>query len=273
MEKMFYYPVLRALDDGRIIRKSISILLRILAIVAGLGCAYLLTQVLKQAFQSDVPATVSAGGALMAIMLLIAGACVVQIFWYRAGSVDSLGDSPFTVIPSFAYLLRAVGETYATLGVLLGIGGCLIIWVSKEAGEAILFQLRSVLPMSPQSASFVGGLIFFAGCSLASIGMLLVFYFLAESMVAVIDIARNVRLILNSKTPATPTPVAPAYPPQPAYVSPPPPPAYAPPPPAPSYAPPPPPPPPVEVGRFCPTCSAELPPGAQFCGVCGQRIA
>ena len=232
MSKFFFYPVLDALGDGRIIRKGVSTALQVLAVLDLLGGAYLLVEILKAAFQMPTDGTI--GGLLFAVIFLGTVLAIAQILWYRAASVRNLGDSPFTVIPVVAVLLRTAGEVYATAGVSVGVGGCLFLWLAKGNPMGLLQGLGGVLPSASADASFLGGIMFLLYLSVASFFMLIVFYFLAESIVVTVDIARHVRQLVRQGAPGS------------------------------SGGP---------GGNRCPKCSSELEPGARFCPACGEQAA
>src|SRR5436853_4898217 len=123
MEKlMFFYPVLKALNDGKVIRRSTAIILRVLAVLFAVGGLYILVEVLKASFQFQ-NTEASFGGILFAVVYLAAILAIVQILWYRASCVRDLESSTFTVIPIVSILLRAAGELYATLLFAIGLGG------------------------------------------------------------------------------------------------------------------------------------------------------
>jgi hypothetical protein len=232
MSKFFFYPVLQALSDGKIIRKSVAVGLQVLAVLSVLGGAYLVIEILKIAFQLPNEGTI--GGLLFAIIFLAAILAIGQIFWYRAGSVRELGESPFTVIPIVSILFRTIGEIYATLGFSVGVGGCIFIWFSRNNPFSLLSGLGGILPSTSAETSFLGGVSFLVYMGLASSVALIVFYFLAESSVVLVDLARHVRMLVRQGGP-------PGVGPEPI--------------------------------KRCPTCSFELEPTARFCPKCGAQIS
>jgi hypothetical protein len=238
MSVFFFYPILRALSNGRIIRASVSIGLRVLAVVSVLGGGYLLVELLKVIFQPQVPTEAAAGGLLFGIIFFAAVLAVGQIYWYRADSVRELEDSPFTAIPIVSILFRTAGEVYATLGASIAVGGCLFIWIARAYPYALMRGLGDVMPSTSTNLTFLGGLAFLGYVGLISFLVLIFFYFLAESIVVMADIAVHVRLLVG---------------PAPASA-----------PPAPAAA-------PVAVAR-CPRCSAVLEPDTRFCSTCGNPI-
>ena len=204
MSRFFFYPVLRALNDGRIIRKSMVMALRVLSILSVLGGAYLFIEILKIAFQLPNEGTI--GGLLFAIIFAATVLSIGQIFWYRAGSIGDLGDSPFTVIPIVSILFKTAGEVYATLGATVGVGGCLFIWFAKGNPFWLLRGLGGFLPSVSPDTTFLGGLLFLVYLAVTSFFILIVFYFLAESSVVLVDVARHVRLLVTQGATASPAP-------------------------------------------------------------------
>jgi hypothetical protein len=190
----FFRPVLKALDQGNIIRTIVVFVLRALAVLTVLGGLFMLIEVLKLSFQLPTQGTI--GGLLLAIIFVAAIASVFQIFLYRAESVRDLGKSPFTVIPIFSILLRAFGETNATFGVAVGVGGCLFVWLSGMTPARFLPGIGDMLP-SVSGGTFLEGALFLVWSALVSFAFLVGFYFLAEAVVVVVDIARNVRVLVQ----------------------------------------------------------------------------
>jgi hypothetical protein len=197
---------------------------------------------LSVVFQPQVPDETTAGGLLFGLIFLAAVLAVGQIFWYRADSVRDLEEAPFTVIPIVSILFRAAGEGYATLGASAAVGGCLFMWFARAYPYVLLGELGGWLPSTRSEPTFLGGLSFLGYVGLVSFLVLIFFYFMAESIVVMADIAVHVRLLVGQGPEgAAPAPVAP--------------------PPMPAAAP------------RCPRCFAELEPGTRFCSTCGNPIS
>jgi len=120
--------------------------------------------------------------------------------FYRADSISRLGDSAFTVMPIFSLLFRAWGETYAAFVATLGVAGCVFTWFSGMNPAVLLGAYVPVpLPPSiPMESNFVVGLIFLIVTALMSFAVLIFFYFLAEAVIVIADIARNVGLLVRA---------------------------------------------------------------------------
>jgi hypothetical protein len=192
----FFRPILDALSDGRVIRTSVEYALRVLGILCLLGGIYLLVEILKASFELPTEGTI--GGLILAVIFIAAVLAVVQIFFYRAGTIRKLGESQFTVIPIFSILFRAFGEIYTTFGVAVAVGGCLFIWFTKENPLYLLGGIgRFFDPSLSPEGTFLGGLLFLIYGGLLSFVILIVFYFLAESVVVLVDVAKNIRLLVE----------------------------------------------------------------------------
>lgn len=199
-EKLFfYYPVLRALANGDVIRKLVIWALKIMAVLVCVGALGGFILILKYATQ--MPTAAMLGGILFSIIFLGTMACIAQVYWYRAGSVEELGESPFTVIPIVSILLRMGGELYATLGIGLGVGACLAIWISGTNPLAALGGFGGMIPSIPVEGGFVGGLLILLYLCIMAFLALVISYFLAEAIVVMVDIARYLRKLVEKEHP------------------------------------------------------------------------
>jgi len=188
-------PVMQALEDGKVLRGLMALFLRIAAVAIVLGVLVVAFGIAKMALNVQETQTTIAA-LLLALILLVFGVCAFFIYFYRAASVASLGDSPFTVIPMVSILFRAAGELYATGLVLFGVGACLFTWFTGRGPGDILGPFGSMMPGTELSAGplIEGGMLLLFGF-LGGFGALLGFYFLAELVLAIADIARNVRVL------------------------------------------------------------------------------
>lgn len=246
--------IIESISEGPVIRTAVTTVLRLGALLNALFALYVLVELLKAAFKLETKGTI--GGLLFAAVFIAGTFIVIQILLYRAGSVQELGDSPFTVIPIFSLLFRTFGETYAAWSIAFGLGGCLFIWTSGMSPLALtpgLGPLFLMLTMTAGSSqSFVDGAILLVVSVILSFLILVSFYFLAEIVLVAADIARNVRLLVQI-APATVRPSAATPPARPAAATSPPPPRPAPP--------------------RCPRCGVALTADDRFCGNCGAPTA
>jgi hypothetical protein len=196
--------ILNALSEGKVIRRSIAVVLQIGAVLVLIAALVMLVLILKQSFQAGTSAGATVGGIIMALLLAAALFGVSQIYLFRANSVRELADSPFTVVPIVSILFRAAGESYAVVGLALGVGGCVFTWLTGANPGGLLTVIGSNFgPFTPALAGqtgngpFLDGLVFLAGLAIMAFVALVSFYALAEMVVVIVDIALNVRKIEN----------------------------------------------------------------------------
>ena len=187
----FYYPVLDALSDGRVIRKFVIVCLKIAAVMFALlgvlGALTVLTTSLKGTGATAL------GGILFAIIILVTTACVAQIYWYRAASVAALEhQTRNTIIGIFSILSRAGGEAAATGFAGIGIGACLFLWLSPEGSFGLPGGVP-ILSQIPTEGGFLGGIIVLVYLAVLGFSALILGYLWAECLMLLVDIERNTR--------------------------------------------------------------------------------
>lgn len=239
----FFYPVLNALSNGRILRTSVALALRVMGALTAIAGLYILISLLKISF--NLPAEGTIGGIVVCLIVIVAVAAVVQIHFYRASDIANQADSKFTVIPMFSTLLRAAGEIYATIGTAAGLGGCLFIWFARVNPLAELTPMAPLARSTYGEGTFLTGLVVLAYAAVTSFAILILLYFLAETVVVMVDIANNTRLLVAGGT--VPSKPGSSSAPDPAPAS--------------------------AMDRvICPACSAPIETGSTFCTSCGFRI-
>jgi hypothetical protein len=190
--------VFGSLERGSFIRRAVSLALRLSAVLNLFGGIYLIIQALKFSFGLPTGEG-TAGGLFFTLLLVLNIAAQIQVLLYRAESVASLGESPFTVIPILSILSRLLGEQFAITGLTIGVGGCAYILVTGGSPIQLVNMIAPFLPVSASGGTFIDGVIWLAWALLISFSALLVFYFIAESILLFADIARNVRSLVKAK--------------------------------------------------------------------------
>ncbi len=182
-------PVLKSLENGRLIRSWVATALRviaILAVVGGLVAAYRALKFLSQSGETG-------GGLLLGLLMVVAVVLMAQIVFYRAGAVARLPDSRFTVIPILAQMLRCTGEIYAAFATVFGVGGMLFFWIAKQSPLDLIGGFAFVVPRAAAGSAgpFVGGLLFLVYTLVAGFLALVLCYAAAEASIALVTIAQN----------------------------------------------------------------------------------
>jgi hypothetical protein len=199
----FAYPVLDSLNTGPFIRNLVGIAIQIAGgffLLLGLISCF---GVVNVAFKGEAK---DAFGLILFALITLAGlATAAQIFWYRAAKIKAIDNSSgFVIMPIVSHLFRLTGEIYATLALVIGIGGCLAVWLSGTNPAGMLGGLGPSILMMPGSRygggfGDTGGGGFLSGLSLAVMGglggfaALILFYFLAEVSIVTASIAKDMR--------------------------------------------------------------------------------
>lgn len=128
---------------------------------------------------------------------------VAHTVWIRAGDIQVLAASEFTIVPILSILLRMLGEVYACISLAAGVAGGVAVVFGAYLGR----QITGSIPGSglPQSllfdllggggSTFISAVLLVLGGALAAVFWLLLFYLASEMLAAVIDIARNTRVL------------------------------------------------------------------------------
>ena len=190
-----YRFVLQALESGSIIRIGVTLALRLLGGLTALAGVYAVIELLKVAFNSRTSDTIAE--ILVAALIGLAFFSAFQVFFYRAASVSELGSSSFTVMEIASILLRTIGEVYAISAAVVGVAGCLFTWFVGIRGGNFGASFFPALPISMDN-QFLFGLAFLVFLNLVGFGVLILFYFLAETVVVMADIAINIRSLVKA---------------------------------------------------------------------------
>jgi hypothetical protein len=193
MEKyLFMKPVLQLISVGHFFRKAFAVFLQILAVVIAIVGLVKWVGIWKSIVGQDT--SLILGIIIFQLFFVIAVYMVVHTIFIRAGDIAALPDADYTVIPIVSISLKLCGEIYACFSAVVAIAGGILIWF--VGGNAFYFIQKSGIFMSGfgYGSDFLGGLAFIVGGWLVSFIVLVVFYFFAEMVVVITDIAKNAKI-------------------------------------------------------------------------------
>jgi len=192
MEKYFFMEaVLQKISQGQFFRKAFAVALQILAVLIAIAALVAWITVWKSISGYSPEAIL--GIIIFQLLFVIAVYMVVHILFIRAGNINALPDSEYTVIPIVSITLKLFGEIYASFVTVISIAGGILTWF---IGSSAFYMIKNSAPLVPSYGSgegFVGGLVFMVGGLFSAFVGLVLFYFLAEAVVALIDIAKNIK--------------------------------------------------------------------------------
>lgn len=192
MEKyLFMKPVLEWLSHGKLLNKAFAMALRVLAVAIGFAALVGWIVAWKTVFGLGPLAMI--GGIIFQVLYIVAVYIVVHTLLIRAGNIGVLPETEYTVVPIVSICLRLIGEIYAGFVTVMAVAGGIFTWFAQSS---ITEVFRSMTPFVPHfgDESLLGGLSFLVGGLLSSFGMLVLMYFLSESVVVMVDLARNMKV-------------------------------------------------------------------------------
>ena len=196
MGKYFFMkPVLQLISVGHFFRKAFAVFLQILAVIIAVAGLVSWIGLWKSVAGQD--ALLILGIIIFQLFFVIAVYMVVHTMFIRAGDISALPDADYTVIPIVSISLKLCGEIYACFSIVVAIAGGILIWFI--GGNAFYFIRKSAFFMlgpgfGGYGSDFLGGLMFMVGGWLIAFLVLVVFYFLAEIVVVMADIAKNTKI-------------------------------------------------------------------------------
>ena len=112
----------------------------------------------------------------------------------RAGDIAGLPESDYTVIPIVSISLKLIGEIYACFVAAVSIGGGISMWLTKSDAFFMIKRSAPFILSFGGGEGFFAGLLFIIGGLFVAFVVLVFFYFLAELVVVLVDIAKNTKI-------------------------------------------------------------------------------
>jgi hypothetical protein len=189
---LFMRPILERIGRGSLFRGAFVALLRTMS-----GIVVVLGVVAFAGGCSVVPHLQGAeilGALFFLASLAVVTYAVAHTLWIRSGDVARLSEGEYMVVPIAAIVIRLFGEIYALTVLSTSVGVGLLAMFGGSA-RPFTSALPTSVPGVPSDAStFFGGVLcIVVGAVFAFVGLLTA-YFVAELELALIDVAKNVRL-------------------------------------------------------------------------------
>ena len=192
MEKfLFMEAVLEKISQGQFFRKAFAITLQIMTVVIAIAALVAWITVWKSI--SGLSSEAIVGIIIFQLLFVIAVYMVIHIILIRAGNINALPDSDYTVIPIISITLKLIGEIYASFITVISVAGGILSWFIGSGAFYMVKRPNLIIPSYGSGEGFLGGLVFMASGLFSAIVGLVIFYFLAESVVVAVDIAKNIK--------------------------------------------------------------------------------
>jgi len=188
---LFMVPVLKSLDDGTPFRRGFALALRVIAILLIIGLLITWIALWKVVFSQDGVAIF--GGFIFQVFLLVGFYMVIHTYWIRANDIEKIGKSEYTIIPIVSILLKMTGEVSAWGSFVIGLGAGIfqILAGYQFPGWRTPYGFFD----NGMTSSFVSGLLVIVFGAVFALFWLILFYFLSEFIIMIVDIAKNTRAL------------------------------------------------------------------------------
>lgn len=206
--------ILRSLSEGRVLRRATATALRVVAALAVVGALVDVVLILRLSFGAD-DAAATIAGVLLALGVAACGLVASQVAWFRAGSVEALPESQHPMLAIASVLLRTTGEIVAACFLTLGLFAAVASWIAPRFAGYAMAWVPVGVPGASFTSGFLGGIAILLACAFTAAIALAVAYLLAESVVVLADIARDVRALSGGVEPIARMEMPPPPPPPP----------------------------------------------------------
>lgn len=190
----FLFPLLRALNDGRVLRGATGVSLGLCAVLVGLAGLVAFVGVLKASFSPGTSGEATLGGLLAAAIVLVGTVAAVQVLRFHVAELERLSLARFVVIPIASLIFRVIGELYAVGSLALGLSAFAMLTIAPSlafsAGLGFPF-----MPGLPTSGGALAGVTAFGSTAILGFAVLMLFYLFAEAAVVVADSANQLNAI------------------------------------------------------------------------------
>lgn len=190
---LFISKLLPKLGEGAFFRTIFTYALKVLAVSIGIMSVVAWVGYWIIIFKLSVGGII--GGLIFQLIFVVAAYAVIHIIWIRADDIKEQEAGEFTIIPIISTMVRMFGEVAAAFLIIFGIGGGIfLIFAGWEA-----YQVFSVfLPVVSAGSAFLSGIMFTISFAIAGFLALIFHYLIAELIVILVDMARNIKAIRDN---------------------------------------------------------------------------
>ncbi len=185
-------PVLDTLKSGKAIQKAISIILRIFAVVFGLGLLVLWIQSWK--FINQFKFFGGLGYLIWQLFFLFAGIFVTKILYQRAVEITDLPESDYVITPIIAIALVTFGEVVFIFFAIMSVPAMLTVWFAGGSlyytGGSLGMMLSYFDALNPQNIFLAGISVFVMAWVVGFLTLILARLFM-ETTLALVTIAKE----------------------------------------------------------------------------------
>ncbi len=251
----FLFPYIETVTGGKFLRRFFSVLYKVFGWTFLVGGVIAMLMGFFAAFKTEQVLFII-GSVFTAPLMAIGGYVLLQLSLYRSKTIDELTGEDYTAIPLISVFTRYLGEVYFTIIVVQGLAMLIgSLFVTNSFFNPLTFMMNWMdMPMIHElqrssGGAFMAVLLVYVLSLVMGILTLLFFYFLAEMMIVLAEIASNTRRmtgngLIQASSTVSDLPIHATEPIAPPPIS----------------------------DRICQKCNWENKPGDMFCSDCGNKL-
>lgn len=202
-EYLFIPKALEKISERDFFTRTVSWSIRVFAALFALGALIGWFQIWKAVF--DMNGAAILGGVLFQICFVIGAYMALHVLWIRAAQVEGLPVDDYAVIPILPVVLRMQGEVLASLAITMGLGkGLLQLFVDQtRLGDRTVSAIPGIgwehnflvglFGGRDGISSFINAILHILGGAVGAVVWLVVFYLLAEAVMLLLGMARDLK--------------------------------------------------------------------------------
>lgn len=194
-------PVLEALQSGKSIQKAISIVLRILAVLFGIGL--FVVWIRSWRFINQFNFFGGLGYLIWQLAFLYAGIMVTKILYQRSAEIAEMPESEYIITPIIAQIMVTFGEVIFIFMAMMSVPAMLTVWFAgsslSQGGSAIGFMLSSLNVINTGNI-FLAGIVVLIMSWVFGFLVLIITRLITETTLALVSIAKDASILRRHMT-------------------------------------------------------------------------
>lgn len=194
-------PVLEFLQSPKSIQKSISIILRVFAVMFGI--MLFLVWIASWRYINNFRFFGGLGYLVWQLAFLYAGIIITKILYQRFTEIVDLPKSDYIITPIIALIMVTFGEVFFIFMAIMSVPAMLAVWLAGSAltvGSGSVGAFLSMLSFVNPGNLFLAGIFVFILSWVVGFLTLIFVRLLTETVLALVSIAKDASIIRTKTT-------------------------------------------------------------------------
>ncbi len=189
-------PITDALKSVKTIQKVISIVLRVLTVLFGIGL--LIIWIVNWRYINQFKFFGGLGYLIWQLVFLYAGIVITKILYQRSTEIVDLPESEYVITPIIALMMVTVGEVVFIFLALMSVPAMLAVWLaggSLVLGASSVGMMLSFLRFLNPGSIFLAGIGVFIMSWVIGFLTLVIIRLITEATLAIVSIAKDASIM------------------------------------------------------------------------------